>query len=183
MPIADRDAAGWTSESRQPRLPKTDIDGPTIKRSETAGSRRVSFALRQNAGHDPGRRDLIPRHKHNVGQPLGAFVDLAFIHGLPLHRIASAMPSSSAKPKGTENELPTLAPDKAYADFLNHLPQAGREWLDPVNSAWSRRSMNSRTAISTPSNSGIFHCMRGGLKSPMNATPPCVARSSLELET
>jgi hypothetical protein len=112
----------------------SDIDGLDYYVFENLAIRPRLVCIEINAGHYPEANKLIPRNvaRNNVGQPLGAFCEVADQLG---YRLICYTGNAFflRSDVGYYDELPTLSPTEAYMQFLNHLPLSGKEWLGLVN--------------------------------------------------
>jgi hypothetical protein len=111
-----------------------DVDGLDYFILESLEVRPVCIAVEVNAGHAPESRELIPREiaAQNVGQPLGAFVELA---GDRDYRLIAYNGNAYFlhEEAGGRTELPTVDPVVAYEDFLKRAEADARRWLFRVN--------------------------------------------------
>jgi hypothetical protein len=115
-------------------LVSIDIDGLDYDVLETLGVRPRVLCVEVNGGHEPTSRAAVPHAlaASNVGQPLGRFVELAKELGYRLVAYTGNAFFIRAD-LGHEDELPTLGPADAYAEFVEHLRDDEREWLYRVN--------------------------------------------------
>jgi hypothetical protein len=111
-----------------------DIDGLDYQALRDCGVTARLVCVEVNGGHQPEVPTLVPESiaAGNVGQPLGAFVDLADMLG---YRLVGYTGNAFFlhRSVGHEDKIPTLSPADAYDACLRYLDEAGREWLYLVN--------------------------------------------------
>lgn len=149
-----------------------DIDGLDYEIFETLDMQPAVICIEVNAGHDPLSRVRIPTEisAWNVGQPLGAFFDLASKKGYDLvcyNGNAFFVRSDSRQKSG----IPALQPDEAYSQFLRWLPAKARQYLYLVNLGIVypyHRFQNpnlTRVALGLGWTTSIFLIFRGAVRS------------------
>jgi len=134
-----------------------DVDGLDYELFLSLDSIRPRLiCVEVNAGHHPESAAAIPRHvaANNVGQPLRAFVSAGDSAGYRLICYTSNA-FFLRKDEGKESELPTLSPQQAYSDFLEHTPRSARRWLYLVNLGLAPPHYSFQNQLLTPKGLGL----------------------------
>lgn len=149
-----------------------DIDGLDFEILETLDLQPAVLCIEVNAGHDPRSRVRLPPEisADNVGQPLGAFCDLAIKKGYDLvcYNGNAFFIRTDVR---QESGIPALQPDEAYIQFLNWLPTEAKNYLYLVNLGivypyYKFKNPNlSRLAIGLNWTTAISLILRGAVRS------------------
>lgn len=148
-----------------------DIDGLDFYAFRSLRASPLCVAVEVNAGHPPDVETLVARQvaARNVGQPLGAFVQVAEDRG---YRLIAYNGNAYFlhEDAGGEAELPAMQPADTYMEFLAHSTSDAREWLYRVNLGLAppyfrfRNPRLRRDALGIPRHRAVAASMRGGLQ-------------------